>query len=158
MRKLIKVGDIIRLEKSMIVDTFVAENIYLPDKPFSKKKIMASVEIGKIYRGVPFLRDKMMERVMKVFEEFGIYPTRERVEAFIESLEIEDSEEFDTSVLIGKYIVNKAEFVNGKNGSYKVNCFKISDPTIVVEFYQDTVNHHLNCITNLKRIGHVDMK
>ena len=154
MEKLLKRGDVIRLEKGMMIRTNIPERIYEYDKPFSKETINAIIEIGRIYRSSFAKKDIIIGKIRHYLEENGIGVSDGQVEDFINSLNINyNSEELDTSIYVGTYIVSEADFEKNKTGPYKVKCFKILDPTIRAEFYQNVSFYYRNCIPEIEVIG-----
>ena len=145
--KLLQKGDIINLEEGMTVYAEIPEKFLFINTPFSSKLHKGKIKIGTVLSKAVISKEAIIEDITKSIRHsscYGISISKEQVSAFVETLNIDLSEEkFDTSIFAGKYIVDYVCNDGGGSSSdggypsgHHVFCHKIEDISISVNFYQ----------------------
>lgn len=158
MKEWLQRGDIIFLDKGMMIRTRIPKKIYEPDSFFSKEYVSAIIEIGKVYKSPPIDKLYFIKKLQKHFCELEL----EDIEMLADIMYKKCTksykiEELDTSKYIGNYIVTSAGNKDKEDSVYNVVCFKQDDPSIRVEFFQEDLLYYKNCIPNIKAIYHIEM-
>ena len=144
-KKLLKEGDVIRLEKGVTVYASLPENLVYRGAPFSEKIVRAKVELGEILCREEQTEEAVMAQVVDALKKRGSYDAAEA-----DSIQVKTAERlvFDTSSLVGEYKVisttcDGGGTQNGPNArgerypdGHHVFCKKTSEPYTEVDFYQ----------------------
>ena len=154
---LVKIGDIIRLNKGMTVITRAPVWIFNKDKPFSKEYCETVVEIGQIYQRSSYSKNKIMEMIQSFFNsEFNATLEEEHLSSIVDKLKIDyHAKNFDTSFLEGEYVVSDARYLMKRIAPYQVTCYKKNNSEIKIVFYQDCSVYKAN-IKEIEVIGNVN--
>lgn len=152
MERLLRKGDLVRLERGMEVWAKVPQNAYFSNRQFSTMFSEQAIVIGRVYcqKG----KDEA-EIVDLVFNQIShIIPVSiEQVGDFVKSLKLDYSpKEFDSSVFEGVYMVEQTRLRGGDSveqddpdyyqgrdhlpEGWRVYCHKVDNPEITVNFYQ----------------------
>lgn len=143
---LLQKGDQIRLEKGMEVYAKIPDRFRYCNQPFSSISSNFDIKIGEIYRKEAPSKEALIEKIMCSLTYIEV--TEEQVTAFVDSLSLNyNSEEFDTSLYAGEYVVDSTSLCGGGTqgtpsgtetfpDGWCVFCSKIDDPSIQVHFYQ----------------------
>ena len=154
-------GDVIRLEKGMKVNADMPRSVIYENEPYSKEMVHATIEIGVVYRSVPYPKYVLLEKMRNfLLKECGVKISETRLKALIYSLPIDmEVTKLDTSVYEGDYIVTHAEFLGGNpeviTAPYCVYCYKKDNPDINVDFFLNTPYITPN-IKEVKKVGHIE--
>lgn len=159
MERLLRKGDLVRLERGMEVWAKVPQNSYFSNRQFSTMFSEQAIVIGRVYcqKG----KDEA-EIVDLVFNQIShIIPVSiEQVGDFVKSLKLDYSpKEFDSSVFEGIYMVDQTRLRGGDSveqddpdyyqgrdhlpEGWRVYCHKVDNPEIKVSFYQTGRFHGL---------------
>lgn len=158
--KLVKIGDIIRIDKGMHIITQVPANVFNKEMPFSEGFIDDVVEVGKIYQSSPYSRDKILELINEFLNlKLNVSASNKDLNDFVDKLPIDyEVKSFDTSFLEGEYVVIDACFLNMLIAPYRVSCYKKDNPKIKMMFYQRSPKFKANISTEIEIIGNLNEK
>ena len=159
MERLLRKGDLIRLESGMEIWAKIPQNAYFSNRQFSDKVSEEAIVIGRVYRQKGKDEKEIIETI---FEKISnIVPVSiSQVEDFVKSLKLDYSQkEFDSSVFEGVYIVDQTRLNGGYSieqddpdyyadrrylpDGWRVYCHKLDNPEIKVNFYQTGRFHGL---------------
>lgn len=139
-KKLLKAYDVIKLEAGMKVYTNIPEKFVYSNRRASNKLTSHDVRLGEVYGNTTDLakvKKKIIEGIQESFSrEIGIEVPVEKAEKFVTPILTEYTpEKFDTSTLIGEYIVKETSMTGGgyaqANDYYPdghlVRCKKLND-------------------------------
>ena len=74
MSILVKIGDIIRIEKGMNISTLAPVSIFNKEKPFSQEYANFVVEVGKVYKSSPYSRETIIKKINHFLRsEFNVF-------------------------------------------------------------------------------------
>ena len=148
-KQLLKIGDIIRIEKGMTVYINVPSKFIIQNCPFSEEPFSEAIRIGVTLVRKEQSLSLIEEEIKNVLtKKQGLKIDDEKIKTFVESLNIDTSYmEFDTSMYIGEYEVIDTKTEGGGiqrsfSGEiqypygYHVFCKKIDDNSINIDFYQ----------------------
>ena len=139
-----KKGDIIRLEKGMVVDAWVPKKYVRSSYHFDNKATLHQITIGEVFHNVPISKEKLIQKIYyRLHDGFdalrGAEISLENISDFVDSLSLDFTpSKFDTSTLVGEYIVisNNAHVVSDSDPREYFVCQKLDDPTIRVSLSQ----------------------
>lgn len=153
----VKQGDIVKIERGMMIKAKIPEKFALPNKPFSDVFVEQSVLVGKKYHypreaTIPLetVKTELEAKIAKELSVYGIQAItcKEKIDNFIESLQLyEDYEEFFACIYEGDYEVS---YIDKKEHFTWVYCNKLDDPGISIRF---NINDNFN--SNVKVVSQV---
>ncbi len=141
---LLQKGDIVRLELGKTIFAPVPQRFIYTETPFSTKMCdNTQISIGKIYRkhsisheDLAVLSLEAVSSILHLSKNLINEASKEKMVDFIKSLPLNfDEEVFDTSIYVGKYIVDYSYSDDGN--SWHVFCKKLDNPSVKINFFQE---------------------
>ena len=143
--KQLQVGDVFRLEEGAVVDTVIPERFRFANKQLSMLGTRAIISIGKVLKPAGNAKlDNIADGIVNIsLREGGLKLDKDSVIQFLEKARYEQDEElppeFDTSYLIGEYVV--VEALEWSQWAWRVTASRLKnkkrDPEgAIVQFFQ----------------------
>ena len=152
MERLLRKGDLVRLERGMEIWAKVPQNAYFSNRQFSTMVSEQAIVIGRVYRQKGKSEAELVDLVFNQISHI-IPVSIEQVKALVQSLHLDYSEKrFDSSIFCGVYMVDQTrlsggdsveqddpDYYQGRNHlpeGWRVYCHKVDNPDITVNFFQ----------------------
>ena len=151
----LKKGDVVKIERGMMIKAKIPEKFAYPEKPFSNKFVESSILVGKKYHypreattPLETVKSEIETKIVQALSGYGIQPItqQDKIANFIESLELkEEHDEFSGSIYEGDYEVTH---VDKKEYLTWVYCTKVDDSCTTIRFnLTDNFNSNVKVVS-----------